>query len=111
VAEQNNTLSQVTEGTTELLHQATEKTTQTVIEHTAKYNDAYSTIDKIMEGFWERVPYFCIALIVITIFWLLSKVFKFFVRKTLENRSYTRQNLVLGDSGDFIKRILLNQMK
>ena len=95
MAEQNNTLSQVTEGTTELLHQATEKTTQTVIEHTAKYNDAYSTIDKIMEGFWERVPYFCIALIVITIFWLLSKVFKFFVRKTLENRSYTRQNLVL----------------
>lgn len=95
MAEQNNTLSQVTEGTTELLHQATEKTTKTVIEHTAKYNDAYSTIDKIMEGFWERVPYFCIALIVITIFWLLSKVFKFFVRKTLENRSYTRQNLVL----------------
>ncbi|NLZ86471.1 MAG: mechanosensitive ion channel family protein, partial [Gammaproteobacteria bacterium] len=40
MAEQNNTLSQVTEGTTELLHQATEKTTQTVIEHTAKYNDA-----------------------------------------------------------------------
>ena len=95
MAEQNNTLSQVTEGTTELLHQATEKTTQTVIEHTAKYNDAYSTIDKIMEGFWERVPYFCIALLVIVIFWLLSKLFKFFVRKTLENRSYTRQNLVL----------------
>lgn len=95
MAEQNNTLSQVTEGTTELLHQATEKTTQTVIEHTAKYNDAYSTIDKIMEGFWERVPYFCIALVVIVIFWLLSKLFKFFVRKTLENRSYTRQNLVL----------------
>src|SRR5690606_28928714 len=86
---------QVTEGTTELLHQATEKTTQTVIEHTAKYNDAYSTIDKIMEGFWERVPYFGIALVVIGIFWLLSKLFKFFVRKTLENRSYTRQNLVL----------------
>ncbi len=28
-------------------------------------------------------------------FWLLTKLFKFFVRKTLENRSYTRQNLVL----------------
>lgn len=95
MAEQENTLSQVTEGTTELLHQATEKTAQTVIEHTSKYNDAYSTIDKIMEGFWERVPYFCIALIVIVIFWLLSKLFKFFVRKTLENRTYTRQNLVL----------------
>ena len=41
------------------------------------------------------MPYLCIALIVITIFWLLSKLFKFFVRRTLENRTYTRQNLVL----------------
>ena len=78
-----------------MLHTAGEKTAKTVIEHTAKYSDAYTTIDKIMDGFWERVPYFCIALVVLLIFWLLSKVFKFFVRKTLENRSYTRQNLVL----------------
>ena len=66
-----------------------------MIEHTAKYNDAYSTIDKFVDGFWERVPYLCIGLTVIIIFWLLSKLFKFFVRKTLENKSYTRQNLVL----------------
>lgn len=71
------------------------KTAQSVIEHTAKYNDAYSTIDKFVDGFWERVPYLCIGLTVIIIFWLLSKLFKFFVRKTLENKSYTRQNLVL----------------
>ncbi|RZG29280.1 mechanosensitive ion channel family protein, partial [Acinetobacter baumannii] len=45
--------------------------------------------------FWERVPYICIAIVVFLIFWLLTKLFKFFVRKTLENRSYTRQNLVL----------------
>ncbi|OTT87751.1 hypothetical protein B4S18_15245 [Acinetobacter baumannii] len=37
----------------------------------------------------------CIAIVVFLIFWLLTKLFKFFVRKTLENRSYTRQNLVL----------------
>ncbi len=48
-----------------------------------------------MDSFWERVPYICIAIIVFIIFWLLTKLFKFFVRKTLENRSYTRQNLVL----------------
>ena len=48
----------------------------------------------IMEvGGWAAP--FGIALVVIVIFWLLSKLFKFFVRKTLENRSYTRQNLVL----------------
>ena len=70
------------------------KTTQTVLAHTEKYHDAYTTIDKIVDSFWERVPYICIAIIVL-LFWLLTKLFKFFVRKTLENRSYTRQNLVL----------------
>ena len=95
MAEKQNTLTEVTEGTTQLLQEATEKTAQTVIQHTAKYNDAYATIDKILDGFWERVPYFCIAIVVITIFWLLSKLFKLFVRKTLSDRSYTKQNLVL----------------
>ncbi|MFI7964234.1 mechanosensitive ion channel family protein, partial [Acinetobacter baumannii] len=68
---------------------------QTVLAHTEKYHDAYTTIDKIVDSFWERVPYICIAIVVFLIFWLLTKLFKFFVRKTLENRSYTRQNLVL----------------
>ena len=95
VADKENALAQVTEGTTELLHQATEKTTQTVIEHTAKYNEAYSTIDKFVEAFWERLPYICIALVVFTLFYLISKLFKLFVRKALSERSYTKQNLVL----------------
>jgi small conductance mechanosensitive channel len=95
VPEQQNALNEVTEGTSQLIHDATEKTAKTVLEHTAKYNDAYSTIDKFIDGFWERVPYICIALVVFTIFYLLSKLFKFFVRKALADRSYTKQNLVL----------------
>ncbi|OTG84505.1 transporter [Acinetobacter sp. ANC 5054] len=95
MAEQDNALSDVTQGTTTLIQEATEKTAQTVLEHTAKYNDAYSTIDKFVDAFWERVPYICIALIVFTVFYLLSKFFKFFVRKALADRSYTKQNLVL----------------
>ena len=95
MTEEVNTLSEVAQDTSQLIHAAGEKTAQTVIQHTAKYNDAYSTIDKIMDGFWERVPYLCIALVVLIVFWLLSKIFKLFVRKTLENRTYTRQNLVL----------------
>jgi len=95
VAEKDNALSDVTQGTTQLLQEATEKTAQTVIEHTAKYNDAYSTIDKFMEGFWERLPYICIALFVFAIFYMLSKLFKLFVRKALAEKSYTKQNLVL----------------
>lgn len=95
MADKDNALSDVTQGTTHLLQEATEKTAQTVLEHTAKYNDAYSTIDKFVDGFWERLPYICIALFVFTIFCLLSKLFKFFVRKALADRSYTKQNLVL----------------
>ena len=95
MAEKDNALSDVTQGTTQLLQEATEKTAQTVIEHTAKYNDAYSTIDKFMEGFWERLPYICIALFVFAIFYMLSKLFKLFVRKALAEKSYTKQNLVL----------------
>ncbi|AXY58784.1 MULTISPECIES: mechanosensitive ion channel family protein [Acinetobacter] len=95
MAEQQNALSEVTQGTTQLIQEASEKTAQTVIEHTAKYNEAYSTIDKFVDGFWERLPYICIAFIVFTVFILLSKLFKFFVRKTLSERSYTKQNLVL----------------
>ncbi|WP_268807375.1 hypothetical protein, partial [Tepidimonas taiwanensis] len=77
------------QGTSEMLHDATAKTTQSVIAHTAKYNDAYSTIDKFVDSFWERMPYFCIALITFVIFYLLSKLFKLFVRKALSDRSYT----------------------
>lgn len=60
-----------------------------------QYHDAYLTIDRIVNSFWERVPYLCIAIIVFIIFWLLSKVFKIFVAKALSNRPYAKQNLVL----------------
>ncbi|CAB1207391.1 mechanosensitive ion channel family protein [Acinetobacter bouvetii] len=95
MAEQQNALSEVTQGTSHLLQEAGEKTAQTVLEHTEKYNDAYSTIDKFVDGFWERLPYICIALIVFTVFLLLSKLFRFFVRKAIADRSYSKQNLVL----------------
>lgn len=60
-----------------------------------QYHDAYLTIDRIVNSFWERVPYLCIAIVVFIIFWLLSKVFKVFVAKALSNRPYAKQNLVL----------------
>lgn len=95
VTAQTDKLSTVTENTAQIIQDAGEKTAETVIAHTAKYNDAYVIIDKIIASFWERVPYIIIAIIVVLIFWLLSKVFKFFISKTIANRSYTRQNLVL----------------
>ncbi|WP_312050193.1 mechanosensitive ion channel family protein [Acinetobacter courvalinii] len=95
MANEQTTLTEVARDTGELIHQAGTKTTQTVLAHTEKYHDAYTTIDKIMDSFWERLPYIGIAITVFVIFWLLTKLFKLFIRKTLENRSYTRQNLVL----------------
>lgn len=88
-------LKEVTEQTTQFLQDAGHKTTETVIQHTQKYNDAYVTMNKIIEAFWERVPYIIIGLVVMIIFMLLARLFKFFVRKALLNRTYTRQNLVL----------------
>lgn len=95
VANEQTTLTEVAKDTGALIHQASTKTTETVLAHTEKYHDAYTTIDKIMDSFWERIPYIGIAITVFIIFWLLTKLFKLFIRKTLENRSYTRKNLVL----------------
>jgi small conductance mechanosensitive channel len=95
VAEQESTLKEVTQGTSELLQEATAKTAQTVAEYTDKSLEAYSTVDHFINMFWERLPYICIAIVVFTVFYLLSKLFKLFVRKALTERSYTKQNLVL----------------
>ena len=95
MAEQESTLKEVTQGTSELLQEATAKTAKTVAEYTDKSLEAYSTVDHFINLFWERLPYICIALVVFTVFYMLSKVFKLFIRKVLSDRSYTKQNLVL----------------
>ncbi|GAB3054802.1 mechanosensitive ion channel family protein [Acinetobacter apis] len=75
--------------------QSVSSQTQAIFDKSSKYHDAYVTIDKIVAGFWERVPYLCIAIVVFIIFWLLSKLFKSFVVRALSNRSYAKQNLVI----------------
>ena len=92
---QENKIDQVTHNTSQFIQNAGEKTTQTVIKHTEKYHDAYVAIDNIVDAFWSRLPYLCIALIVFFIFWIFTKIFKYFIGKALNNKSYTRQNLVL----------------
>ena len=85
----------VTKEQVTLIQQAGENTSQTVLLHTQKYHDAYTIIDQIMDQFWQRLPYIAIATLVFIIFWFVTKLFKWFIRKTLDNRRYTRQNLVL----------------
>lgn len=88
-------LQNVTAQTTQILQSAGHKTTETVIEQTHKYKDAYAPIYKVIDSFWDRLPYICVGIIVFIIFYFLSRLFKTFIRKALLNRSYTRQNLVL----------------
>lgn len=73
----------------------TEKTAQKVVEKTERYQDAYQTIQHLIDNFWERVPYICIGLVVFLIFWVFSKIFKYFLKKTIIERTPQRQNLVL----------------
>lgn len=72
-----------------------EQATNAIHSVATKYQEIYKPVDKMIETFWDRVPYLCIAIFVFFVFWILSKLFKSFVTRTLSNRSYTRQNLVL----------------
>ncbi|RLZ10251.1 mechanosensitive ion channel family protein [Acinetobacter sp. 2JN-4] len=95
MANEQINLTSVAKDTGTLIQQAGTKTSETVLAHTEKYHEAYSAIDKMVLVFWERLPYIGLAIFVFVLFWLLTKFFKFFINKTLSNRSYTRQNLVL----------------
>ncbi len=57
------------------------------------YQAIANTANDLVRSFVERIPYFVAALIVMLIFWLLSKIFKKVVLKLLGNRS-NHQNLV-----------------
>lgn len=88
-------VAHATEKVVDATQAATQVATQKVVEHSEKYKDAYTVIDNFANAFWERLPYLCIALVVFLIFWGISKIFNYFLRKTLENRTPQRQNLVL----------------
>ncbi|RZG40086.1 mechanosensitive ion channel family protein, partial [Acinetobacter baumannii] len=51
MADEQKSLTDVAKNTGELLQEAGTKTTQTVLAHTEKYHDAYTTIDKIVDSF------------------------------------------------------------
>ena len=67
--------------------------TAAVTNDAITYQTVIDSANEILIGFTERIPYFVAAIIVMVIFWLLSKLFKKVVRKVLGNRS-SHQNLV-----------------
>ena len=66
-----------------------------LVETADKYSEVYSGANQIVESFWQRVPSLIIALVVFIIFWLLAKLFKLFISKTIGARAHNKQNLVL----------------
>lgn len=86
-------LHDATQATTALVANAGHATAHTMVQTATDYKYAYSAIHQIMSTFWERVPYLLIAITVFLFFWLMSRLFKHFVNKTLSNRG--KQNLVL----------------
>ncbi|MEC8567567.1 MAG: mechanosensitive ion channel family protein, partial [Pseudomonadota bacterium] len=74
---------------------AVSQTTNAVTETASKYSDVYTTINEMVQSFWQRVPYLIIALTIFIIFWFLAKLFKLVIRKTLGTRAQSKQNLVM----------------
>ena len=66
-----------------------------LVETADKYSEVYAGANQIVESFWQRVPSLVIALVVFIIFWLLAKLFKLFISKTIGARAHNKQNLVL----------------
>lgn len=71
----------------------TDTTVVAATDDALTYQTIADTANELLIGFVERIPYFVAAIIVMLIFWLLSKLFKKIVRKLLGNRS-SHQNLV-----------------
>ena len=94
MANEQTTLTEVAKDTGELIHQAGAKTTQTVLAHTEKYHDAYTTIDKIMDSFWSVYPISVLQSQYLS-FLATDKLFKFFIRKTLKTVATPDKTLVL----------------
>lgn len=94
---QNTTeaIGNATQATADFVQKTGEATTHKVIQKASQYKDVYTTVNDMIHTFWERVPYILIALTVFIIFWLLSKLFKFFIKQTLTRRAKHKQNLVL----------------
>lgn len=88
-----NAISEATQATTSLVKGAGQLATDTVVQTAHGYKDVYTIFEEIVGKFLERLPYLIIALTILVFFWLLSRLFKQFIKKTLSQRG--KQNLVL----------------
>ena len=88
-------ISEASQATALMVQKAGAATTTKVIEKATEYKDVYTTINDMVQHFWERVPYLMIALVVFIIFVFIGKLFKFFMNKALSNRLQNKKNLTM----------------
>lgn len=70
---------------------ATSKAVEKTVDH---YSGIYAPVNKMIDNFWDRIPYLIAAVLVLVLFWLIGKLFKYTIRRTLGERVQSRQNLV-----------------
>jgi small-conductance mechanosensitive channel len=88
-------ISEATQATAMYAQKAGQATTHRVIEKATEYKDVYTTINDMVQHFWERVPYLIIAFFVFMLFWLVARLFKYFMNKALSNRLQNKKNLTM----------------
>ncbi|MBC7750885.1 MAG: mechanosensitive ion channel family protein [Candidatus Saccharibacteria bacterium] len=70
---------------------ATTKAVEKTVEH---YGGIYAPVHKMIEHSMDRIPYIIAAFFVLVLFWLIGRLFKFTIKRTLSHRVQRRQNLV-----------------
>lgn len=70
---------------------ATSKVVEKTVEH---YSGIYAPVQKMLDNFMDRIPYLIAAVLVLVIFWLIGRLFKYTIRRTLGEHVQSRQNLV-----------------
>ncbi|AXI01856.1 mechanosensitive ion channel family protein [Aquirhabdus parva] len=90
----NTIIQQASAATTNTLHQAGAATSQAVEKTVAHYSGIYAPVDKLIDQFMDRIPYLIASCIVLVLFWLLARLFKLVIKRTLTHRVQKRQNLV-----------------
>jgi small conductance mechanosensitive channel len=90
----DNTIKQASAATTNTIQQAGAATSHAVEKTVAHYSGIYAPVDKLIDQFMDRIPYLIASFVVLVVFWLLARLFKSVIKKTLTHRVQRRQNLV-----------------
>lgn len=70
---------------------ATSRVVEKTVDH---YSGIYAPVQKMIDNSVDRIPYIIAAVLVLVLFWLIGRLFKYTVKRTFGDRVQSRQNLV-----------------